>query len=244
MSSPFLDRYQQLLDFSGAAYEGRFVTSPGVREVSATQLSAPLPFCSSTGSTFVDGGEFRARLCYLSFRGPEEGAEGAERYVEGMVKRHGHFSVWNAHVVEFLICGVTTETILELCAHREASCSRLTTSKTRARTDAFYRIFGTEEERERQKRHIEAWCAGGREAVKADGGLTVEQRNMIDLGVKCGAMTFAMSLKDYRRFLAGRLAEEGNETEVKEVARLILSHLHRSFPFIFDDLHAAGISSE
>ena len=237
MAFNFATRYEALLKFSGARYEGRFVYAPGVRVMSSTRLEGEgeggaLPFCAPSDD-FVRGGEFRARLCYLAFR-EDETEEDARAYVSRMIHGHGHLSVWNAHYVEFFVCGISTEAVLELCAHREASCSRLTTSNSKSRADAFYRIVpGTKDEVEAQEAFLRAWME--RERPK-EGAVTTEQRNMLDLGVKCGAMTFCMSLKDYVRFLEGRLPEAGNETEVREVAHMMLRELYGRYPALFGRL--------
>ena len=227
--------FQELLVFSGAEFEPPFVSKPGVRIIMASGPTEESVVGSGGDDAFIRSGEFKARLCYLAF--PAEGlstdAAAAEGYVQKLIDR-GHLSVWNAFYVEFLVCGIATETMIELLAHTEAKTSRLTTSKTKAQTDTFYRVFGTPEQVDLQKAAIRAWM-DKREELKQQ-PLTVEQRNMLNLGTKCGALTFCMSLKDYRRFLAGRCCVEGNETEIREVALEMLRQLHARYPLMFEAL--------
>lgn len=230
--------FQELLAFSGAEFDGRFVTRPGVKIIASSAFEGDMGerFGAAPG-VFARSGEFKARLCYLAFPpGLVSTEDESTRYVSGMIDR-GHLSVWNAFYVEFLICGVSIETMIELLAHTEAKTSRLTTSKTRAQTDTFYRVFGTPEQIGAQKEVTLRWLEA-REAIKGRRDLTLEQRNMLNLGTKCGALTFSMSLKDYRRFLAGRCCVDGNETEVREVALEILKQLHARYPPLFEELAA------
>ena len=60
---------------------------------------------------------------------------------------------------------------------------------------------------------------------------SVEVRNMLHAGNKCGALFMTMSLKDWHKTLVGRLVP-GNEAEVMEVCAMIADQLHDKYPTI------------
>lgn len=255
-TAAYLD-YGELLRFAGATFheerDVRFVTSPGVKLISTSQPT-PEFACAmdpehddSDSDWSVRSGEFKARLCYMAF--PETVSFGArdedqaKSYVRAVCLNRGHLSVWNAWYAEFLICGISVETMIELLAHTEAKTSRMTTSKTAAQLHPSYRLSGTEAQMGAMKEIVLRWV----DTRKAEGrrGLTMEQSNMLNPGIKCGALTFCMSLKDYARFLRGRTCVEGNETEVREVALEMLRQLNTSYPAIFSELaEERGVTKE
>lgn len=46
-----------------------------------------------------------------------------------------------------------------------------------------------------------------------------------------------MNLKDLLRFINGRIIEVGNETEIKEIAKIFLKLLYDKYPVLFKTLY-------
>lgn len=237
----YLDIFKELLDYTGAKYHDIFVDRPGVKIFSSSKLhdtdTIP-PHYSMTADDFNALGEFKSRLCYLSYpRGDisdDERLKKTHEFNRKMIEEYGHTSVWNAFYVEFMIVGVSIETMIELLAHTESKVSRLTSSKTKAQNDTYYRLQGTTDEREIQASFIRQFL----ELKKSHAweSTRTEFKNMANLGTKCGALMYSMSIKDFRKMIAGRQGETGNETEIREIVSLMLIQLKNEYPAMFNDM--------
>ena len=235
------DRLIHLIERSGGQIEeGLFVTRPGCLVLAETRVTDEAD--ALFGSLHIDQerppyeqlGEFNARITYLSFA-DEPRPAGA--YNEAMARKHQHLSVYGALHVTMLLAGLSVETSLELCAHREARVARLTTSRTRAMDEPLYRVTGDESERAWQRdvvRELGAVrarvVAGGDPRERLPDGR--EQFNRLDAGARATALTYTMSIKDFHTLFIGRLPEGGNEAEVREVCGLMCEQLAARYPLV------------
>jgi thymidylate synthase ThyX len=241
------EKMQRLILAAGGEIEDElFVARPGCMILSETRLSPEAQelykafHIDQERPAYEQNAEFKSRITYLSFR--DEAAD-ASGYNERMAKELQHLSVYSAQSVEFLIAGISIETSLELVAHGEASVGRLTSSKTKAMNETFYRIQGSLEERERQKAftrdflelfavHKTKWAQEG------TGQNWTEFENMLNIPTKVTALTYTMKLKDYHKLFIGRLSPKGNETEVQEICAMMCERLHARFPMVIRSVDA------
>lgn len=231
----------RLIELAGGEVEGGlFVTRPGcllVAETTPTPAGEALfeaMHIDPERPAYERFGEFNARLTYLSF---PDAPRGAAAYNEAMARRHQHLSVYGPIQVTFLLAGVSLETSMELCSHREARVARLTSSRTRAMDDPLYRLAGSDDERAWQR----AWLDEQRprrqgfaarhdpRARSADGR---ELFNRLDAGARATALTYTMSVKDFHTLFIGRLPEGGNESEVREICGAMCAQLGARYPLV------------
>jgi hypothetical protein len=130
-------------------------------------------------------------------------------------------------MLSFLIAGVSVETSLEFCAHKEARVARLTSSKTNAMSMPLFRVQGESTIAQRQYLAAAATARNRSVSFKEDG---LEYSNMLLPAAKATALCYSMKLADFHKLLIGRVPEPGNETEVRYVASRICSILHSHFP--------------
>lgn len=235
----YVDKMKRLvLEAGGIIEEERYVTQPGCVVVSeSTQTEEGARLCEAlhidrSRPEYEQRAEFSSRVTYLSF---PEAPQQADQYNEKMARVYQHLSVHSSTVVQFLIAGISIETSLELIAHGEAKVGRLTSSKTKAMDETLYRLIGSSEEQAAQKRCIEQFIPL-REQWKNE-GLKTEFMNMLNLPLKCTALTYTMNLKDFHKLFIGRLSEHGNETEVQEICRMMCAELHKRYPLVIRTPH-------
>ncbi len=229
--SKYLD-YQHslrtLIEYAGGTIHDRFVLKPGCLMTQRTENMANLDALyhnlniDTNQPKYEQNLEMRSRLTYLSFPNLPNNSQ---QFNYDMVTKYGHLSVVSDHNVTFLIAGVTIETALELISHTEAKVSRLTTSKTLAMSETFYRVFGQEQGA------IEDFIQLRQKYLDAKVFPNLEIANMFNLGSKVTALTFSMNLKDYHKFFIGRLPTN-NEQELREVATIMCQHLHGLYPLV------------
>jgi hypothetical protein len=181
---------------------------------------------------------FNAKLCYMT-AGVDD-----QKLLE-RIRSLGHLSVYASHYVTFVVCGVSDEIVKEFVAHGEAKVSRLTSSKCRAQRETLYRVWGHNENEpdkswstETQKKFIMKFLELRKEFVEYCGDSRKpdeEMLNMFNLGMKVGAFTFCMSLKDYHKLFIGRIPEHGNEHDVRLVCKKMCQQLHALYPSIISE---------
>lgn len=134
--------------------------------------------------------------------------------------------------ITFLIAGISAETSMELIAHGEAKVARLTTSKTKSMDNPMYRIFPTLHgegiDTVIQKEYINN-IIKIRDEYK---GKLVhhEVYNTLNIGCKTTALTYTMTLGDLHKLFIGRVNFNGNESEVREVIKMMIDQTHGLFP--------------
>lgn len=236
----YQNRLKRLLVWAEAEIEDEiFIVKPVVKIIKSTSLNtdfksvlSELNMCT-TEPDYLLSGEFNARLCYLSFPTNMETSTKSFEYNNKMINQHKHLSIFNDYYVTFLIAGICDETIKELLSHVEHRASRLTSSKTKAQDSTFYRIQGTSEQKEQQKKFI-------RKFIELRDNLnfnppSTEFKNMLNLSVKAGALVYTMNLKDLKKMIEGRLPEFGNETEIREIVTMMKTELSKYYPLLFLD---------
>lgn len=238
-----MNRYQkifsQLVLEGKGQHDGLFVTKPGVVLIKngdivtneAKVIAESLNIYPDQNDDLLVG-EFCARITYLAFPKEMETAEEARKYHEKMHEL-GHLSVYKmfkkSHV--FLIAGCSLETALEFIAHNEGRVARLTSSKTKAMDEPFYRLQGNDAQQKIQREIVENYISK-RESVR--GSLSDEEKkenrefiNMTAPGSKCTAFLIGMDLMDWHRTLIGRLDNVGVETEMQEVCEMVRASLKK-----------------
>lgn len=217
-----------------------FVLKPGCIILNLTQETAKGDDIYKTFNIDVNRpayeqrAEFKSRITYLSFQSE---AVHSSDYNKKMAQEYQHLSVHTATQVEFLIAGVSIETCLEFIAHTEAKVARLTSSKTKAMDETLYRLQGTEEEKELQKKLILDFINLKNEFEREHKPRNIstngtEFTNMLNLCTKVTTFTYTMNLKDYHKLFIGRLSDHGNEQEVQEVCSAMCQQLHEQFPLV------------
>lgn len=238
----YREKMLQLVKVSGGDVDetGLFVLKPGCIILNMTQETNPGKEIYQKFNIdiarpdYEQRAEFKARMTYLSF--PTQ-SSGSSEYNRKMAREYQHLSVHSSTQIEFLIAGVTIETCLEFVAHGEAKVARLTSSKTKAMDDTLYRLQGTKEEQEIQKKMILQFI-DFKQSMEQEHNLRslsnngTEFANMFNLCSKVNGFTYSMNLKDYHKLFIGRLSEHGNEQEVQEVCTLMCHLLHEQFPLI------------
>jgi adenylate kinase len=126
--------------------------------------------------------------------------------------------------VTFLIAGITVETSMELCAHNEASVARLTSSKTKAMDEPMYKILSNCDTHD-QKIFINKMIE-----MRTKNDFSREQKNIMNIGNKVTALTYTMTIENLHKLFIGRSKENGNETELREVIKLMVDQSHQLFP--------------
>ena len=72
---------------------------------------------------------------------PSSSRQDSKSYLKKLLTEHGHYSVYGGCHATFLISGITSESVTELVAHKEAHIARLTTSNTKAMSRPHYRLM-------------------------------------------------------------------------------------------------------
>lgn len=226
---------KKMIEFgNGVITEGRFVEKPGVGIISKTELTNEgkdifnALNIDTSKKEHEQIGEFAGRITYNTFPSvPKDSAE----YTKNMVEHHQHLSVFSSVVVTFLVAGISVETTLEFVAHHEGDVTRLTSSNTKAMNDCYYRVQGTEMERTLQKEIIQD-SIKRIEQYNAHNRMKTEFANMMWNANKVNAFMITMNIKNWHKTLIGRLSEQGNETEVREVCEIIANELHNLYPSV------------
>jgi thymidylate synthase ThyX len=242
---PVMTRYKEKMkqlisQADGTIEEELFVTKPGIVLLSATENSVAGKqinedfFIDSSRPEYEQRAEFKSRITYLAFR---DEAKKSASYNEKMAKEYQHLSVHGSTHIEFLIAGIALETSLELIAHNEATVGRLTSSNTKAMDDTLYRIQGNKKQRVWQKSFIKDFLTLRNkyyeETLPVDFSRSDREFwNMANIGMKCTALTYSMSLKNFHKLFIGRLSPHGNEEEIQEVCKILCEQLHQEYPLV------------
>jgi len=145
----------------------------------------------------------------------------------------------------FLFSGITTETLLELLAHSEATVARLTTSRTTA-MNAPLMVLDTHVDKEFQK-HLLTKLQQARDHFENTyhprevTGSTEEKKTQIEWfnvsqpGSKATAATFTMKLSDYHKLFIGRLPQSGNENQIRQVLSRACDLLNKLYPDVISE---------
>jgi len=151
-----------------------------------------------------------------------------------MVEQHQHLSVYGDWSVTFLVVGITYEVLKELIAHREGHVSRLTSFKTKAQTETYYRIWGTPEQQLLQMEFINEFLDMKKKwQTHSDYSLLgLELSNSLNLPCKVAVAEITMTLKDYHKLFIGRCGPNGNEYLIQQLAGQMADYLHESYPLI------------
>jgi adenylate kinase family enzyme len=223
---------RDILIKSGAEIENDiFVIKPGISIIAETKTENNNLFYNEENSDYVKLGGFSAKICYMSEKTEKELCEDMAKY--------NHYSIYNGIYITFLIAGVSIETMIELMSHKESSISRQTTSKTISQNMPYYRVQGTFEQIELQKKYILEYLKlkkSYEQEFKKTNQIP-EFFNMLDLGCKCACFEYTMSLKDLRKTITSRILKFGNETEVRYVFMKILDILYNKYPICFRDIY-------
>jgi hypothetical protein len=135
--------------------------------------------------------------------------------------------------VTFLLAGISLETSLEFIAHKEAKVARLTSSKTNAENIPLFRVQGLDSWPQRKylteimKQRVKFENAYQPRKTWEDGN---EIFNISAPGCKTTALCYSMTLKDFHSLFIGRMGPNGNETEVREVVKIMATLLHERYP--------------
>jgi len=227
-----MESLKKMIIMTGGEVDGIFVTKPGCQIINHQQTTTEAAAIFETFNIdiqrplYEQNAEFNSRLTFFSFK---KDVSSSEKFNRDMVEVYKHHSVYGNNYVTFLIAGITIETILELVSTREARVSRLTSSKTKAMSQTLYRIFN---ENENQKQAINEFVA--LKNIVKDNFTDQEESNMFNLGLKVGALTFCMNLKDFHTFFIGRMSPN-NEKEVIELCELMVNKLRTYYPLIIKE---------
>lgn len=231
-----VERMIQLVEAAGGRVEDDlFVTRPGVRLLSVTELTddgralCDAMHIDTTRPDYEQLAELNGRITYLAFR--DEPGDGAA-YNQKMVNEHGHLSVHAATVATFLIAGVSVETCLELVAHTEAKVARLTSSRSKAMDRVLYRVQGSADEQRQQRRAIVIAIERGGTQDAPQSLDEREWRNRLAPAAKAVALTYTMSIKDFHKTFIGRLSPHGVELEMRETCEAMCTLLHAHYPLV------------
>jgi hypothetical protein len=230
-----------IIESGGEISDDLFVEKVGVKIIKSTELD--MDFMSkfinaksdNLPNDYLISGKFNAQLCYLAFNKEKE--DKPIEFCRKMIQ-YGHLSVWNDFYVTFMIAGASDETIKEFLAHNESTCNRLTSSNTKSQIDTFYRIQGEKHQRYIQKKFITEFVEmrnRWKDELGAIEWLTYEYFNLQNLGSKAGAFVYTMNLKDFKKMIKGRLPQFGNESEVREIVKMMLCQLTEKYGEIFKD---------
>jgi len=214
----------------------RFINQTGLIKVKETCLSpeanklfSEMNITSET--SFEQSGEFNAKLTYMMFG---SSSKNGSQLNKEMVEQHQHLSVYGDWSVTFLVVGITDEVLKELIAHREGHISRLTSSKTKAQTNTYYRIWGTPEQQQVQMEFINEFLIMKKNWQNHENYslLGLELSNSLNLPCKVAVAEITMTLKDYHKLFIGRCGPNGNEYLIQELAGQMADNLHESYPLL------------
>lgn len=133
------------------------------------------------------------------------------------------------NLITFLISGCSIEASMELIAHKEAKVARLTTSKTNAMNKPLYRIYnnlhGVLIDTRFQKNLI-------KEIIEIRDEFQIENEilNTNNISSKCTALCYSMTLEDLNKLFIGRSGFDGNESEVRNIIKIMTKLLHQKYP--------------
>jgi len=240
MSCGFLSFKKKMIDLinksNGIIESNMFVVEPGCIIINKTELQENAnelfnDFNINNKPSYELSGEFNARLCYLSF------SNKSTKNINDTLINLGHLSIYGDIYVTFLIAGISDEVLKEFTAHTEAKINRLTSSKTTAMNDTLYRVFGTHEEMNLQKKYILEFMVLRNSYLKDCNELNQnkEIQNMFNIGMKSTAFTFCMSVKDYHKLFIGRMPENGNEYDIRLMCKKMCIMLHELYPKIIKE---------
>lgn len=225
-----MEHMTKLLSATGAIImDDMFITSPGIMVMKEPVLTEEMgelmrELKISEGADHIKSSEFNSKLTYLSFKKSDDPG----KYVEKITGGYGHYSVCGDWHVSLLIAGISDEILKELVAHHEGHFSRLTSSNTKVQEKTYYVLYPDHHDEqiryireflELRERHRASFASG-------------ELWNSLNLPCKAAYCVMTMSLKDYHKFLIGRMSHDGNETEVRQIATVICDILHKKFPEI------------
>jgi hypothetical protein len=228
----------QELSLSGAAVTNRFVQSPGVMGIAETRM---LPSAQELLGTFnpkANGSdaamlaELAARQTYLAVS--TGGVETGE-YVNRIVNGSGHRSVARAASITHLFTGITVPCVIELI-RRGGEIARLTTSKTKAMDQPFYRVFGEVDEQLWQFSAIDRF-----KALRGSFGAELndsspdrrELFNLCDLQSKTIPLLHTMNLTQWHTLLKNSFASKGVNPEFRHLLALCADRLCERHPVLF-----------
>ena len=239
LHSSQLKLHDMIINTGGHITDHLFVHTPGCKIISTSSIFPQSSHIfeqlnlDTTSEQYEQLCELNSRITYLSFG---DTSVPNQEYNKRLIQQLQHLSVCANLYVTFLICGISDETITELISHTEAKVARLTTSKTKAKSNTLYRIQGTEQQKHIQKQFILQYLSI-RNTFKYSTNveyLGTELFNINNLGSKCGALTYTMNLKDFHKLFIGRLHPSGNETEMIEICTIMCSQLHTLYPLIIN----------
>lgn len=221
---------ETILSTSDAKFdpEKRIILSPGVKLITKPYVDPEmLSLCQSIGISTKDPikavSEFKYRVTYLAFKNIKEDQDS---YLNRMINEFNHYSVFGDMTVTFLLVGISTEVVLELCAHREATICRLTTSATKSQRMPWLSFLPntdttTIDYAVKIRDEIEAYEVKGQ-----------EMHNSLYSGLKASIITFGMSLKDLHKLFIGRIPPHGNEIALRVIMKKMCNILHEEYPWI------------
>ena len=228
-----------LISITGGTIEDIFVIKPGCILISKTEMTSntheifnQLNIDTENNSEAL--AEFNSRITYLSFKNI---LQDSKEYNYKMARMYQHLSVWGSQSATFLLTGISIETSLELISHNEASCSRLTTSRTKAMDNQLYSLNSVEyKNRELLINKIKMIDSQRKEVFKEIGeNKTLKDRelvNMLSCGYKATSLTYTMSIKDFHKLFIGRLSDNGNEEEVRLICEMMCEQLYKLYPMV------------
>ncbi|WP_299462360.1 FAD-dependent thymidylate synthase [uncultured Microscilla sp.] len=182
----------------------------------------------TTRPVYEQHAEFNSRLTYLSFKDQQESAAA---YNQRLIQEYGHRSVYNDEHVTFLIAGCALETSLEFVAHNEATIARLTSSKTNAQNNPFFKLLGYPHQPEYLEKQKQVVAQYLEQKDKAN-----ELTNILAPGNKATSFTISMSIKDWHKTLIGRLSLHGVETDMRQVMEEVARQLKVNYPLFFNTI--------
>jgi adenylate kinase family enzyme len=138
------------------------------------------------------------------------------------------------NLVTFLIAGCSIEASMELIAHSEAKVARLTTSKTNAMNEPYYRIFNSLHESNIDTKFQKQLILELNQIRLEWSNMLIPNEifNMFNMSNKCTALTYSMTLKDFHKLFIGRIGFGGNESEVRQIIKQMIDILHNKYPSI------------
>lgn len=220
--------HADLISSAGGTVEGIFVRSPGVSILAKTEITdeAVQIFRQMNCSSDEKGlAEFNSRITYLSFREVVE-EDKTEAYLNKIIGELQHRSVLASYSITYLLAGVSVECCLELCAHREASVARLTSSRTKAHESPLFVCPPLQGD---QESLLQAAYDNRITTAKSKDALEIQHRGLP--ASKAVSLTWTMNLKDLHKFFSGRFSPEGVEKELQDLIEIMCQQAHDAYPW-------------
>lgn len=227
----------------GETSHDKWVIKPGCMIVSRSEITPEAKALFDLmniddASEYERMAEFNSRLTYLSFKKEKTSSHA---YNTKMAQELQHLSVYGNLSVTFLLAGISVETSMELISHSEATVARLTTSNTTAMTDPLYRVSADNE----KDANTQKICLGKLSLLKDSWkndiffkSLSIEMVNSMNPGNKATAINYTMSLKNFHKLFIGRCPVPGNESEVREIVKMMCDKLHQDYPLVIQSFDA------